>query len=70
MASLNVPGMHLHFLSEDMQHGGHLLECVVQNVRVGIQTINKLELSFPLTPDYLGLHFHRDIRQDLNKVEK
>ena len=27
MASLNVPGMHLHFLSEDKQVGGHVLEC-------------------------------------------
>jgi len=28
MASLNVPGWHLHFLSADMKHGGHLLEVV------------------------------------------
>ncbi len=70
LSSLSVPGMHLHFLSEDHQHGGHLLECVPQKVKIGIQLINKMELSLPMTRDYMKWDFHRDIRQDLDKVEK
>lgn len=70
MSSLSVPGMHLHFLSEDRQHGGHLLGCVPQEVKVGIQVINKMELSLPMTQDYMKWDFHRDIKQDLENVEK
>lgn len=70
MSSLSVPGLHLHFLSADRQHGGHLLECVPGKIRAGIQLINKMELSLPLTSDYLKWDFHRNIRQDLDKVEK
>jgi acetolactate decarboxylase len=70
MSSLNVPGLHLHFLSGDLQHGGHLLECVPQKVRVGLQFISKLELALPMTVDYLTWDFQRDTAQDLNKAEK
>ena len=34
MASLSVPGLHLHFLSQDAQHGGHVLACRPRRVRV------------------------------------
>jgi acetolactate decarboxylase len=70
MASLNVPGMHLHFLSEDKQVGGHVLECSPREGRVGVQFIRRLELSLPMTFDYLTLDFQRDIGADLDKVEK
>jgi acetolactate decarboxylase len=69
MASVNVPGLHLHFLSDDRQHGGHLLECAPQEARVELQFINHLELSLPATLDYLTWDFQRDIRTDLNKAE-
>ena len=70
MASLNVPGLHLHFLSQDRQHGGHLLECQVKQVRAEIQFLYTLELSLPLNADYLLCDFQRDIQSDLDKAEK
>ena len=70
MASLNVPGLHLHFLSQDRQQGGHLLECRVKKVRAEIQFLYTLELSLPVSLDYLTWDFQRDIRGDLDKAEK
>lgn len=70
MASLSVPGLHLHFLSCDSLHGGHLLECITQKIEVGIQFIHQLELSLPMTLDYLTWDFQRDIEQDLDQAEK
>ncbi len=70
MSSLNVPGLHLHFLSADLRQGGHLLECVPRKARVGVQILSTLELSLPISLDYLTLDFTRDIEQDLDKVEK
>lgn len=69
MASLNVPGLHLHFLSSDLQHGGHLLECGPVNIKAGVQFIRKLELDLPLTLDYLTWDFQRDITKDLKSAE-
>jgi acetolactate decarboxylase len=70
MSSVSVPGLHLHFLSADLRQGGHLLECVPRKVRAGVQMIGTLELSLPISLDYLTWDFTRDIGQDLDKAEK
>jgi acetolactate decarboxylase len=70
MSSVSVPGMHLHFLSDDLQHGGHLLECKPRDIRVGVQFLHHLELALPMSVDYLTWNFERDIAKDLNKAEK
>jgi acetolactate decarboxylase len=70
MASLSVPGMHLHFLSADQQHGGHLLECRPHQAEVAVQSLSRMELGLPLSDAYLHWDFHRDVSQDLNKAEK
>lgn len=70
MSSVSVPGMHLHFLSDDLAHGGHLLTCRPRRVRVGIQPIYSVELALPRTPYYMGWDFRRDVAQDLEKAEK
>ncbi len=70
MASVSVPGMHLHFLSDELAHGGHLLSCRPRRVRVGIQPIHTVELALPTTPYYLGWDFRRDVTSDLEKAEK
>jgi acetolactate decarboxylase len=70
MASLNVPGLHLHFLSQDRQKGGHVLNCDSKNIRAEIQFLYALELALPLSADFLMWEFSRDIRRDLDKAEK
>lgn len=70
LGSVSVPGMHLHFLSADRQRGGHLLECRPRNVEAGVQMIPILELSLPISLDYLTLDFHRNTKQDLSKAEQ
>jgi acetolactate decarboxylase len=70
MSSLNVPGLHLHFLSEDRTGGGHLLECEPEQVKVEVQLISRFEMSMPLTLDYLTWDFKRDTEKDLDKVER
>lgn len=70
MASVSVPGMHLHFLSDDLTHGGHLLSCRPRHVSAGVQTLHTVELALPTTSYYLGWDFRRDVARDLEKAEK
>lgn len=70
MASINVPGLHLHFISADRSAGGHLLACEPEEVQVQVQFIQGLELSMPMTIDYLTCDFTRDTESDLDKAEK
>lgn len=70
LGSLNVPGLHLHFLSADLNHGGHLLTCEPFRVRVGVQILSRVELALPMSLDYLTWDFRRDTERDLHKAEK
>ena len=70
MSSLSVPGVHLHFITEDLTSGGHLLECRPHKVNVELQYLYTLELSLPSNLDYLTWDFQRDIGKDLDKAEK
>ncbi len=70
MESLNAPGYHMHFLTEDRRHGGHLIECALKKVRIGIQHVPKLDLGLPVTLDFLTAGLTRDIAKDLDKAEK
>ncbi len=70
MSSLSVPGVHLHFITEDLTSGGHLLECRPRKLNVELQYLYTLELSLPSNLDYLTWDFQRDIGKDLDKAEK
>ena len=69
MASLNAPGYHLHMLTADRRHGGHLMECRLKRARIGIQHIPKLHVDLPVTLDYLTADFNRDTKKDLDRAE-
>lgn len=70
MASLNAPGYHLHMLTADRRHGGHLMACRLRQARIGIQHIPKLEVDLPVTLDYLTADFNRDTKKDLDQAER
>jgi len=46
---INVAGFHLHFITEDRQAGGHVLNCTVSNVRIEIDYSRDLDVSLPET---------------------
>ena len=70
LSSVSVPGWHLHFLSADRQHGGHLLECRPAGVDVGVQMLSTLELALPMSLDFLTWDFRRNTETDLDKAER
>ncbi len=69
METLTVPGFHLHFLTQDRRHGGHLLACKTNRMRIGIQHLPKLEVNLPVSLDYLTAEFTRDLNADLKEAE-
>lgn len=69
MSSLSVPGVHLHFISEDRTSGGHLLQCRAIRVRIGIQILRSLRMDLPVTLDYLTADLERDTGKDLEQAE-
>ena len=66
--SLNVPGYHLHFLSDDHNCGGHLLQCSGINLRIEIQPEGSYHIALPETEDFLKADLHRDPAEDLARA--
>jgi acetolactate decarboxylase len=67
--SLNVPGYHLHFISADRAHGGHLLQLQGRNLRLQIQQEGDYHVVLPETEDFLKANLRRDPTADLAKAE-
>jgi acetolactate decarboxylase len=69
IAPINAPGLHLHFIDERRQGGGHLLECSVIEAEIGVQHIPGMTLGLPLTFDYLTADLTRDVAHDIHEAE-
>ena len=67
---INVPGYHLHFISEDRKIGGHLLECRVRNVRIGIDYTSEFHLTLPESAEFYKGYLEGEKGQELEKVER
>ncbi len=43
-----VPGFHFHFISRDKTRGGHLLDCIIDQVHIFVDHSNGLEVIKPI----------------------
>jgi len=69
MDKITVPGYHLFFLSKNLELGGHLLDCQTKKIKISIQHVARVELSLPITLDFMTTDLSRDITKDLNEAE-
>ena len=67
---VNVPGYHLHFLTQDRQRGGHVLAFDVQQATVALQPLYQFTLLLPQGGDFSTMDLYRDRGAELEKVEK
>jgi acetolactate decarboxylase len=67
--TFNVPGYHLHFVSDDRARGGHLLQCRGSNLRLQIQREGDYHIALPETADFLNADLGRDPAADLARAE-
>lgn len=52
LGNIVIPGMHFHFLSEDIKLGGHLEDIRFNKLSVEIQEINQVNLQLPQTEKF------------------
>jgi acetolactate decarboxylase len=68
---INVPGYHLHYLSDDHSAGGHILDFYVPaGTRVHYDITPGFAMILPTSGDFTGIDFSQDLSQDLATVEK
>ena len=67
---LNVPGFHLHFLTEDRTAGGHVLDLVLEDGELSIDASARFHLELPTDPAFLQADLGLDQGQALEQAER
>jgi acetolactate decarboxylase len=67
VGSINVPGYHLHFISDDRTKGGHLLNISFSNAKVMLDETRFFEMEIGEAVSQGGLN---DAQKEIDKVEK
>jgi len=68
---LNVPGYHLHFLSEDRTRGGHVLDFTIDNAHARWQAVHRFSVILPRSHDHFAeVDLSQDRAEQLKRVEQ
>lgn len=65
MQGINVAGYHEHFITDDRQGGGHLLDYELLQGQLSFGSIHKLVVDLPTDHEFLKANLHSD---DLDKA--
>lgn len=67
---INVPGYHLHFISEDRTQGGHLLEVEIKNASILADETPSFQMTLSDNDDFAKMKLDEDKSEEIKKVEK
>lgn len=67
--TFNIPGYHLHLLSSDHRHGGHILGIQAKNLKLQVMDANQLTMALPESPGFLKADLSGDPAAALKKAE-
>jgi acetolactate decarboxylase len=67
---LNIPGLHLHYLTDDHAAGGHILDFSVENATVELDSTSRFTMWLPEGDQYAGYDLGEDLSGELTEVEK
>ena len=70
MEGLNVPGYHLHFITQDRQAGGHLLECVTDSVTAQMDASHRFYLVLPQSGAFIDADIGGPKAEEVRNIEK
>ena len=69
MDGINMPGWHLHFLSEDRTRGGHVFDASVRKATARMDKISSMELDLPREAAFDTYTLKQDLRDEIKSVE-
>lgn len=67
--TLNVPGYHLHLLSDDRKFGGHVLEITATDLQVTLAEETDFKIALPESAEFLQADLSIDPSEALAKAE-
>lgn len=69
MDGINMPGWHLHFLSEDRTLGGHVFDVCMREGDVKIDKISTITINLPKSAAFDTYSLKQDLHDEIKSVE-
>jgi acetolactate decarboxylase len=69
-SAFSVAGYHLHFLSSDHQHGGHVLDLEAEQLQLQLETLNDFHLVLPESRSFLRADLSKNTADELAYAEQ
>ncbi len=69
-SAFSISGYHLHFLSKDRQHGGHLLDVEAGPLRLRLETLTDFHLALPESEAFLKADLSKNTAEELAYAEQ
>jgi acetolactate decarboxylase len=69
-STFSIAGYHFHFISEDRQHGGHLLDCATGKLQLRVEALTNFHLALPETESFLEADLGKNTAEELAYAEQ
>lgn len=69
MDGINMPGWHIHFLSEDRTKGGHVFDVILKEGTAEIDKINNIYINLPQNPAFDTYSLKQDLEEEIKSIE-
>lgn len=69
MDGINMPGWHLHFLSEDRSKGGHVFDVSIREGSVKVDKITRIEINLPKEAAFDTYSLKQNLQEEIKSVE-
>ena len=69
MDGINMPGWHLHFLSEDRSKGGHVLDASIKESEAKVDKITSIEINLPKEAAFDTYSLKQDLAEEIKSIE-
>ena len=69
MDGINMPGWHLHFLSEDRTRGGHVFDVSILKGTAKVDKISSIEIDLPREAAFDTYSLKQDLQEEIKSVE-
>ena len=69
-SAFSIAGYHFHFLSNDRQHGGHVLDVDAERLRLRIEALTDFHLALPESEAFLKADLSKNTAEELAYAEQ
>ncbi|SFF00906.1 acetolactate decarboxylase [Chitinophaga sp. CF118] len=70
MDNTNIAGYHFHYLSQQKDAGGHIIDLKTDNIVIEIDILDNYTIQVPATKDFEHFDFKKNREQDIKNVER